>query len=154
MEPLRSGPRTRTVSGRDDFTHTNTGTYTEDNISRALGSLEEAKNFSESDKSSDHYIPKSQDELQNEINWLLGPLQVQIQKLQQTAKRKASSKLDKALSLELARVKTIGAQLMFDKITMVHSEEYLEHKQALLNELAAESGERPRKARIETFEFL
>ena len=43
---------------------------------------------------------------------------------------------------------------MLDKISMVHSDEYLEHKQNLLDQMALETGEKPLKARIETFEFL
>lgn len=56
---IHVGTLGRTTEGaRTDFTNTNTaGTMTDDNISRAPGSVEEAKNVSQSDKSSENYVP-------------------------------------------------------------------------------------------------
>ena len=48
----------------------------------------------------------------------------------------------------------MGAQLIRDKLICVNQPEYIEEKQRLMDEIAEETGERPRKAKVDDFEYL
>jgi hypothetical protein len=44
--------------------------------------------------------------------------------------------------------------LIRDKLICVNQPEYIEEKQRLLEEIALETGENPRKAKVDEFEYL
>lgn len=62
--------------------------------------------------------------------------------------------MDKKLAESLARIKMVGAQLIRDKMVCVNQPEYIAEKQRLLDEIAQETGEPPRKAKVDNFEYL
>ena len=77
-----------------------TGTIT-DNISRAQDSFEEDKTFD--DESSD-YVPKTNEQVADEIDGVIGGLLRKQQTFTQVSKGKKTSPLEKKLMAELAKI--------------------------------------------------
>ena len=48
----------------------------------------------------------------------------------------------------------VGAQVIKEKMICVNDPSYLEQKQQLLDKMAQETGQRPKRAIIEKFEYL
>ena len=103
---------------------------------------------------SSEYIPKTVEEVEDQIDGVIGDMLMQQQKLAQISKRKNTSALDKKLNDIMASIKQVGAELIRDKMLCVNQPEYLAEKQRLLNEIAEEDGTEPRKAKIDELEYL
>ena len=74
--------------------------------------------------------------------------------LAKMAKKKNISALERQVNEHLAKIKVVGATLIREKLMCVHEPQYLEEKQNLLNQIAQDNGTKPKKAKIEEYEYL
>ena len=70
------------------------------------------------------------------------------------ARNKKATLLEQQLYTALAEIKRKGFEKIAEQLHVVNSPDYLIEKQRLLDQLAEENGTRPKRARIDEYEFL
>ena len=86
------------------------------------------------------HVPKTQEEVDDQIQGVIGDMLVEQQKLARASNKKNINQLEKRLNDILANIKMVGAQVIKEKMICVNDPSYLEQKQQLLDKMAQETG--------------
>ena len=85
------------------------------------------------DESSAEYVPKTEEEVANEIEFMIGGILRKQQTLLQLAKKKGLQLIEQRLNEELAKFIGASAALIQEKMVCVYHPEYLVQKQLILD---------------------
>lgn len=96
------------------------------------------------------------EEVEDQINAAIEPFLRKQTSLNDTAKKgkKSMSELDYLMLKYLSKSQQNSANLIRKKITFINDEDYIKDLQKDINKIAREEGVKPKRARLERFEFL